>query len=142
MSLWTHHYSLDEIATAALMFLKEFSAERVFCFSGDLGAGKTTFIAALVKELHSNDQVHSPTFSLVNQYLTKDGQTLFHFDFYRLKSDEEAFESGLMELIDAENLCFIEWPERARSILPNGYVEVNIEVEGTVRKLMAQKIKQ
>jgi tRNA threonylcarbamoyladenosine biosynthesis protein TsaE len=142
MSLWTQRYQLDEVALVAQLFLKEFTTERVFCFSGDLGAGKTTFIAALVKELHSNDQVHSPTFSLVNQYLSKDGQTLFHFDFYRLKSNEEAFESGLMELIDSENLCFIEWPERARSILPDGYVEVNIEVEGAVRKLMAKKIKQ
>jgi tRNA threonylcarbamoyladenosine biosynthesis protein TsaE len=142
MSLWTQRYQLDEVALVAQLFLKEFTTERVFCFSGDLGAGKTTFIGALVKELHSNDQVHSPTFSLVNQYLSKDGQTLFHFDFYRLKSNEEAFESGLMELIDSENLCFIEWPERARSILPDGYVEVNIEVEGAVRKLMAKKIKQ
>jgi tRNA threonylcarbamoyladenosine biosynthesis protein TsaE len=142
MSLWTQRYQLDEVALVAQLFLKEFTAERVFCFSGDLGAGKTTFIAALVKELHSYDQIHSPTFSLVNQYLTKDGQTLFHFDFYRLKSNEEAFESGLMELIDSENLCFIEWPERAWSILPDGYVEVNIEVEGAVRKLMAKKIKQ
>jgi tRNA threonylcarbamoyladenosine biosynthesis protein TsaE len=142
MNLWTHTFSLDNITDAAQLFLSEFSGARIFCFSGDLGSGKTTFIAALVKAFKSEDMVHSPTFSLVNEYLTIDGNRLYHFDFYRLKSDEEAFESGLMELIDSGNLCFIEWPSRALNILPEDFINVEMHIEGNNRKMIAKKLKE
>ena len=105
----------------------------ILLLKGDLGAGKTTFISAIVKELGSFDVVQSPTYALVNEYRTEKGVQIFHFDFYRLKDEQEAFESGLMDLIDSGSWCFIEWPERIPSLLPDQFVKVNITQLNDVR---------
>jgi tRNA threonylcarbamoyladenosine biosynthesis protein TsaE len=125
--------ALSDLAEAAEILTSAFSNQRVFTFYGEMGAGKTTFISAIVKELGSLDIVQSPTYSLVNEYLTEKGAQIFHFDFYRLKDEEEAFESGLMDLIDSGSWCFIEWPERIPSLLPNQFVKVNITQLNDVR---------
>ncbi len=119
-------HSIADLAEAAEILTSGFGALRVFAFYGEMGAGKTTFISAIVKELGSEDSVQSPTYSLVNEYLTRKGERIYHFDFYRMKSEDEAFESGAMDLIDSGAWCFIEWPERIPTLLPDQFVKVNI----------------
>lgn len=121
-------YKIEDIPAMAEAFLKHFPTQRVFCFNAEMGAGKTTTIAALVKALGSNDIAQSPTYSLVNAYLTKDGLPIYHFDFYRLNNEDEGFEAGLPELIHSGNYCFIEWPLIAPGLLPDTYVSIHIEV--------------
>jgi tRNA threonylcarbamoyladenosine biosynthesis protein TsaE len=119
-------HSLTELAEAAEILISGFGEHRVFAFFGEMGAGKTTLISAIVKELGSTDAVQSPTYSLVNEYQTKKGERIYHFDFYRMRNEEEAFESGAMDLIDSGSWCFIEWSEKIPTLLPDRYVKVNI----------------
>jgi tRNA threonylcarbamoyladenosine biosynthesis protein TsaE len=125
--------AISDLAEAAEILTSAFGKYRVFAFYGEMGAGKTTFISAIVKELGSFDVVQSPTYALVNEYRTEKGVQIFHFDFYRLKDEQEAFESGLMDLIDSGSWCFIEWPERIPSLLPDQFVKVNITQLNDVR---------
>ncbi len=99
--------SLDRIQDIAIEFLSKINDEKIFAFYGSMGAGKTTFIKALCSALDSPDIVTSPTFTLVNEYLTATGEQLFHFDFYRINSPEEAFDFGFEEYIYSGNICFI-----------------------------------
>jgi tRNA threonylcarbamoyladenosine biosynthesis protein TsaE len=92
-----------------------------------MGVGKTTFIKALCHELGSRDYVTSPTFALINEYKTARGNVIYHFDFYRIKKIEEAFDLGYEDYIYSGNYCFIEWPEMIESLLPEGIVEVRIK---------------
>lgn len=119
-------HSIAELAEAAEILISGFGQYRVFAFYGEMGAGKTTMISAIVKELGSSDAVQSPTYSLVNEYQNKNGECIYHFDFYRMSSEQEAFESGAMDLIDSGSWCFIEWPEKIPSLLPDRFVKVNI----------------
>lgn len=123
----------SEIATAASALLEAFPASRSFAFHGEMGAGKTTFIKAICTELGVRDGMSSPTFSLVNEYITIEGETIFHFDFYRIDNENDAYQAGLHEYFDTGNYCFVEWPEKVPSILPTGCVHVNITVENSVR---------
>ncbi|MDB2345727.1 tRNA (adenosine(37)-N6)-threonylcarbamoyltransferase complex ATPase subunit type 1 TsaE, partial [Flavobacteriaceae bacterium] len=93
----------------------------VLVFEGSMGVGKTTLIHALCKELEILDTVSSPTFSLINEYKTKNGKSIYHFDCYRLETEEEAFDFGAEEYIDSGSLCLIEWPDRISSLLPSKY---------------------
>lgn len=120
-------HSIADLAEAAEILISGFGAQRVFAFYGEMGAGKTTLISSIVKELGSADAVQSPTYSLVNEYQTKKGERIYHFDFYRMQNEQEAFESGAMDLIDSGSWCFIEWPEKIPTLLPDRFVKVNIE---------------
>ena len=94
-----------------------------------MGAGKTTFTTALCHRLGvKEDAVSSPTFSIVNEYKTSDGDSVFHFDFYRITRTEEAFDIGFYDYIDSGCLCLIEWPENIESILPEETLKVSIAV--------------
>ncbi len=119
----------DDLPLAAGKILAEFPDVRIFAFYGSMGAGKTTFIKAFCKVLGSTDVVTSPTFSLVNEYEDKEGKTLFHFDFYRIKKLEEVYDMGFEEYIYSGNFCFLEWPGRISELLPETYVYVHIEVK-------------
>ena len=114
-------YTIDETEQLSNWLLEEFSDCKIFCFSGNLGAGKTTVIASLCKQLGTMDQVSSPTFSIVNQYSTAN-KPIYHFDLYRLKNLEEAMDIGFEEYIYSGNYCFIEWPEKVTNILPQSLV--------------------
>jgi tRNA threonylcarbamoyladenosine biosynthesis protein TsaE len=120
-------HSIADLAEAAEILISGFGSQRVFAFYGEMGAGKTTLISSIVKELGSSDAVQSPTYSLVNEYQTKKGERIYHFDFYRMQNEQEAFESGAMDLIDSGSWCFIEWPEKIPTLLPDRFVKVNIE---------------
>lgn len=104
----------------------------VILFQGEMGAGKTTFIKYLVEAMGGQELVNSPTFSLVNEYETDHGR-VFHFDFYRIESEEEAFDMGAEEYFYSGNFCFIEWPERVKNLLPKECHCVSVATENTKR---------
>jgi tRNA threonylcarbamoyladenosine biosynthesis protein TsaE len=117
---------LSELPDIAKQLLTTFPDERVFALYGSMGAGKTTFIKALCRELGSEDNITSPTFALINEYSTDKGLLIYHFDFYRIKKIEEAYDLGYEDYIYSGNYCFIEWPEMIQDLLPKGIVEVKI----------------
>jgi tRNA threonylcarbamoyladenosine biosynthesis protein TsaE len=132
---------LSQLQKTAELLLENFPEERVFAFYGAMGAGKTTFIKAICKELGSEDYVTSPTFALINEYSCNSGSVIYHFDFYRIKKIEEAFDLGYEDYIYSGNYCFIEWPEMIESLLPAGIVEVRIkETEKNKRSIEAKKM--
>ena len=131
--------SLEDIGQAAIEFLNYCKGERVFALYGEMGAGKTTFIKAICEQLGVEDIVTSPTFAIVNEYQTKDKKTIYHFDFYRIKNETEAFDLGYEEYFYSENSCFIEWPEKISNLLPENLVKVFINVEYEKRVITIQK---
>ncbi len=130
---------LTALADTAKDVLNTFASDTIFCFYGEMGAGKTTFIATLVNACGSTDVVQSPTFGLVNEYRTQDGKRLLHFDLYRLKSLDEAFESGMFDLLESGNRCFLEWPERLEGALPEEFVSVKISRVGEQIRIEAER---
>ncbi|MCK4879087.1 MAG: tRNA (adenosine(37)-N6)-threonylcarbamoyltransferase complex ATPase subunit type 1 TsaE [Bacteroidales bacterium] len=120
--------SLQEIDAAARSFLEEAGEAAVIAFSGEMGAGKTTFIQALCRNLGVTVEVNSPTFSLVNEYFTPEGDSIFHFDLYRIETPEELFDMGYEEYFYSGSLCLIEWPENANILIPDDALRVNIVV--------------
>ncbi|KAF0239242.1 MAG: ATP-binding [Prolixibacteraceae bacterium] len=133
-----HIKSLNLIAKR---LIGEFRGERIFAFYGKMGAGKTTFIQSVCKALGSKDIVTSPTFALINEYKTGDSQSVFHFDFYRIKNMEEAFDLGYEDYLYSGSYCLIEWPELIEPLLPKNIVKVKIEVaENGTRNISALKV--
>ena len=126
--------SLSEINHIAARFIHAHPADRIFAFYGDMGSGKTTFIKALCEEMQVLDYVTSPTFALINEYKTKNNSTIFHFDFYRIKNINEAFDFGYEDYFYSGDYCFIEWPELIEPLLPTIAVKVSIkEIENNKR---------
>ncbi len=121
-----------EISRAAAEFVEYISSSdlqsNIFAFFGQMGAGKTTFITALCKELGVSDTVNSPTFTIVNEYRAAKGFPVYHFDFYRINKLSEAYDLGLDEYFGGEGLCLIEWPEKIEEILPEDAVRIEIKV--------------
>jgi tRNA threonylcarbamoyladenosine biosynthesis protein TsaE len=115
---------LDDTAASILSYAPH---NRVFLFYGDMGAGKTTLIKALCKSLGVTDNISSPTFAIVNEYHAINN-TIYHFDFYRLKTETEAMDMGFEEYLYSGNYCFIEWPEKVPELLPEHYISINIQV--------------
>ena len=119
---------IEHIREAAQEFIKHIGDHRVFAFYGKMGAGKTTFVKAICEELGVEDVITSPTFAIVNEYQVM-GNThhlIYHFDFYRVKKLEEAYDMGYEEYFYSGALCFIEWPELIEDILPDDAVRVSI----------------
>jgi tRNA threonylcarbamoyladenosine biosynthesis protein TsaE len=116
--------ALDEVADA---ILSAFPNGRIFAFFGPMGVGKTTLIKALCRKLGSLDLASSPTYSIVNQYLTNSGESIFHFDFYRIKDLAEVYNLGYEDYFFSGNYCFIEWPDKVESLLPRGSNVVTME---------------
>lgn len=98
----------------------------VIAFFGSMGAGKTTLIKDLCHRMGVTDEVNSPTFAIVNEYVTEEGESVYHFDFYRIKKLEEAYDIGFENYFDSGNLCLIEWPEMIEPLLPDKYIRVEI----------------
>lgn len=119
----------SEAPDIARLILDGYPQLRVFAFHGDLGAGKTTLIKGFCAALGVTDRPSSPSFSIVNEYRTTEGGTVYHFDLYRLKSAEELEGIGFEEYLDSSSYCFIEWPELAVDHLPPGTIELSIDVD-------------
>jgi tRNA threonylcarbamoyladenosine biosynthesis protein TsaE len=124
-----------ELEQIAQQILREHDGQRVFTFSGNLGSGKTTFIKYLCKALGVKQQVNSPTFALVNEYRIANGLKVFHFDFYRIKNVQEAYDIGYEEYFYSGDYCFIEWPEMIEDIIPDNVVEIKIEFKEGKREI-------
>ena len=120
-------YELNEIAQAAQAFIDAMDGRRIFAFYGAMGAGKTTFIRALCRALGVEDTVTSPTFAIVNEYATSEGEPIYHFDFYRIRRLSEAYDMGCEEYFQSGHLCLIEWPELVEDALSEETVRVTIE---------------
>lgn len=132
-------YTLSEIDTIAEKILS-YLQSKVVIFKGGMGFGKTTLIKALVRALGSTDNVSSPTFSLVNPYEGANDK-IYHFDFYRIKNEEEAFDIGFEEYLYSGDWCFIEWAERVEKYLPETYTIVElIQVDKNHRKLKISEL--
>ncbi len=117
---------INQIQQAAQKFLSHINNQKVIAFFGKMGVGKTTFIKALCKELKVKDEVTSPTFALINEYRTQSDKSIFHFDFYRIESIQEAMDFGYEEYFFSGNFCFIEWPEKIDELLPPDSIKVYI----------------
>jgi tRNA threonylcarbamoyladenosine biosynthesis protein TsaE len=120
-------FSIQEIQEVAQKILSE-HPNKVIVFNGAMGVGKTTLIKALSKQLGVLTPTSSPTFSLVNEYKTKSGELIYHFDLYRLKNETEALDIGIEEYLYSGNWCFIEWAEKIANLLPEKHSQINISI--------------
>ena len=120
--------SLADINEAAKQFIENMGDDKVFAFYGKMGAGKTTFIKAICEELGVDDVITSPTFAIVNEYQSATtGDSIYHFDFYRIKKLEEVYDMGYEDYFYSGSLCFLEWPELIDDLLPEDATKVTIE---------------
>lgn len=130
----TVSYSLNDLAKLAPQLLDKAKNVRVIAFTGNLGAGKTTLIGEILKKLGITDFAGSPTFSLVNEYLSSENDPVYHFDFYRIKNESEILDIGWEDYLNKENAwIFIEWPEKIENLLPDNFLHVNIHQEALKR---------
>lgn len=120
--------SEEELPLVAEALLQEFPDDRVFCFYGEMGAGKTTFIKVVCQQLGAADTTSSPTFAIINEYLTQDDESIYHFDFYRIEKLADAYEIGVEDYLYSGNYCFLEWPENIPELIQPEFVKVKITV--------------
>ena len=118
---------LEDYPQAAREFVKLLDQGRIYAFYGKMGSGKTTFIKCVCEELGVQDTINSPTFAIVNEYEDAIGNTIYHFDFYRIKSIEEVYNMGYEEYLYGNAICFMEWPELIEELLPEETVKVFVE---------------
>lgn len=127
-------YSLPHINEVAQTIVSAL-ASPVVLFVGPMGAGKTTLIKAICNHLGVQDEVSSPTFALVNEYLDGHGESVFHFDMYRITDQEEALDFGIEEYFDSGQLCLVEWPQNVQALWPDKFGLIYIELDGEERRL-------
>ncbi len=128
---------MEQLPRLASDLLEEFREERFFAFFGKMGVGKTTLIKALCDQLGVKEVVCSPTFAIINEYTSGEGEPVYHFDFYRLKSAEEAYDIGYEEYFYSGMYCFTEWTEKIEQLLPEHYVRVEMKETNGIRTLIA-----
>ena len=121
-------FSLENIESAASGFLQVCRDYKVFAFSGDLGAGKTTFINSLCKALGVEESITSPTYSIIQEYVSVNNNIIYHIDLYRIKNRKEAIDAGIEDCLNSNEICMVEWPERARDIFPEDTIFTEIEI--------------
>jgi len=120
---------LSQLDSVAEQLLQLGGSVPVWLFFGDMGAGKTTLIKRLCEQLGVQSPVQSPTFSIVNEYDAAEKGLIYHFDFYRIKTETEAYDLGADEYLDSGAYCFIEWPDKVESLWPETYFSINIQQE-------------
>ncbi|PCI99223.1 MAG: tRNA (adenosine(37)-N6)-threonylcarbamoyltransferase complex ATPase subunit type 1 TsaE [Flavobacteriales bacterium] len=118
--------SETDLFEIAKKMLVNFSDQKIILFYGEMGVGKTTLIKQLCKQLNVEESTNSPTFSIVNEYLSVEGASIYHFDFYRIEEETEVFDLGYEDYFYSGNYCFIEWPEKIPNLLPGNAVKVTI----------------
>ena len=128
--------SLEDIPNAAEIIIKQIKDHTIIAFYGTMGVGKTTLIKSIVQNLGgAYEEVKSPTFSIVNQYITRTKSVIYHFDFYRVKNQTEAYDIGYEDYFYSGNLCLIEWPEKIDCLIPSKTLEVYIFQDGNKRTI-------
>ena len=133
-------YTLAEIKNIAQQLWQLYANKKVWAFHGQLGAGKTTLIHALCDVLKITDAVGSPTFAIINEYKSEVAGKVFHTDWYRLKDEEEAITAGVEDCIYSGNLCFVEWPDKVPSLMPDDALHIFIEtIDEKTRRLHTQE---
>ncbi len=132
--------SVEELPAVARQLLETYPEERFYAFFGKMGAGKTTLIKELCAQLGVEDNVCSPTFAIINEYSSGEGEPVYHFDFYRLKSLDEAYDLGYEEYFYSGCYCFSEWTEKIEPLLPEHYLRVAIDEVDAVRTLTAEVV--
>ena len=121
------NYSLNELNAIAKEIIS-LAKHKTLLFNGEMGAGKTTLIKEICAVLNVEDIVSSPTFSLVNEYQTNDSDIIYHFDFYRIEKEEEAYDMGIEDYLYSNNWCLIEWPNNVKNLLPLEVVTITISI--------------
>jgi len=121
---------------AAMELLRQSGGKKILAFYGAMGSGKTTIIKSICEILGATDVVTSPTFTLVNEYRTKTGESLYHFDFYRIRKTEEVFDFGIEEYLTSGSWCFMEWPGLVEEILPSEIVRIRIIVTDDEQRIL------
>ena len=124
---------ITELNKVAKAIIESIDEKNVICFYGKMGVGKTALIKDICSELGVKDNVSSPTFSIVNEYISFEGKPVFHFDFYRIEDEKEALDLGYEEYFYKNSLCFVEWPEKIKSLIPNNVLNVKILVDKETR---------
>ena len=124
-------FTTQTIHEAAKEVWQQFRQYKVWAFDAPMGSGKTTFIHALCDVLEVKDAVGSPTFSIINQYQTKGGQTIYHLDLYRIKDEEEAIQAGVEDVLYSGELCLVEWPDKTPNLFPPDTIYLRLEVTGS-----------
>lgn len=133
--------SISDLDDIAKQIIDTFKGNKVFILKGNMGAGKTTFVKSVCDYLEVQDNVCSPTFAIVNQYYSEKAGDIYHFDFYRINKEEEAFDIGFEEYLYSGNYCFIEWAEKIPNLLPSNYIIITIkEIQENKREITAEKI--
>lgn len=119
--------NLNEIKIVVKEFIQAMGENRLFALNGAMGVGKTTFVKAFAEEYGIEDDVNSPTFSIVNEYMSRDGAKIYHFDFYRINHISEALDFGCEEYFYSGNICFMEWSEKISQLLPENVVNIDLK---------------
>ncbi|MEO6639057.1 MAG: tRNA (adenosine(37)-N6)-threonylcarbamoyltransferase complex ATPase subunit type 1 TsaE [Ginsengibacter sp.] len=132
-------YTLSGIEDAAIKVLSLSPDIKIFTFTGELGAGKTTFIKEMCRQLGVSEPVTSPTYSIIQEYETVDRSRIFHMDFYRVNGLQEAIDTGAAEIIATGDFCLVEWPDKIEELLPENIIALNIAISGPEeRKMVVQ----
>jgi len=121
-------YKIDQLPTIAKKIIEHCKDIKNVLFYAEMGAGKTTLIKEIIKQLGVTDNVSSPTFSLVNEYISNNNETIYHFDFYRIEIEEEVLDIGIEDYFYKNAWCFIEWPQNIESYLPENAIVIEIEI--------------
>ena len=133
-------FSLPDIKEAAQQFLNAAGQRKVIALHGEMGAGKTTFVHAVCDELNVTDTVSSPTFSLINEYSSGAGDTIYHLDLYRIKDEQEAIAAGVEECFYSGALCLVEWPEKAPHLFPENTLHCWLHIKGNNERMLQIKL--
>lgn len=136
MKKYTSH-NLEDLNGIAKQLIADFGEQKVILFYGEMGMGKTTLIKVLCKELGVDELTNSPTFSIVNEYLSNKNKTIYHFDFYRIEAEEEVFDMGYEDYFYGDSFCFIEWPEMIPNLLPPNAVKVQITLDAENNRVIS-----
>lgn len=127
---------LEALPQIAQQIIALMGNKKIITFYGEMGAGKTTLIRQIGKQMGVLDTIQSPTFSIVNQYKTISNKTIYHFDFYRINDENEALDFGVEEYFYSNDFCFIEWAEKIPNLLPENYLKITIEVQENNKRLI------
>jgi tRNA threonylcarbamoyladenosine biosynthesis protein TsaE len=126
---------LSDIPLVVPKFIAAIGENKKIAFHGEMGAGKTTFINGILSYLNIEDLGSSPTFSIVNEYLSPNVGLVYHFDFYRIENEFEAYDIGVEEMFYSDSYCFMEWPNKVDNLLPPETVNVYMSADGECRKI-------